>query len=560
MAYYIARWLILNFRALISNINRSSINTINFLQTSSSEQISMNGGDKRSHHGSPESEEPHPKCIKISEPANLEKYGFLKHGKGRSIPKGILQKLTTQDIELLEGVKTSCTDLDKIRSAIQLRMRHRLSVRLPEDNEDSTYYMRDGLRRVYPYNYLYQSYAKRRWVGRKLRDVLKEEFRDIPDEQLDERFDRSRVLVNGQAIKKDYVLRDNDFIANRNHRHELPVLSTPIKIIYQDKDTLVIDKPPSIPIHPCGRYRHNSVINILRKEYKFQDVKVVHRLDRLVSGVLIIAMNSGRANLLENSIKNRDVRKEYVCRVEGEFPSGDPDDDSQITIDQPLETIPGKIGITVALQGGKQSITKFKRLNFNGKTSAVLCKPLTGRMHQIRVHLQYLGYPIVNDTLYNCSSFGPERGKGGKYGKSLAQLSKDILSKHRASCWVISEDSDLIGLNEIQEEEMKGEASSSGETSEESKIRQFTSEDERQETMSALAHYFNNESCKDLEEKWKYDPGKLDDDPTCRDCQDKFHDPPLRNLYLYLHALKYSGSGWCYESEMPVWAQESWKY
>lgn len=554
----IAIWLNRNFRTFINYSIRSTVNRISFIKPILTEQMSVDSGDKRGHDGVSLADEPQLKSIKISEAANHEKYGILKHGKGRPVPQGVLQKLTPQEIQLLEDIKTSCTDLEKIQLAIQLRSKYRLSVRLPEDDEDSTYFMKDSLRRVYPYNYLYQTYAKRRWIGRKLKDVLKEEFRDLPDDQLKDRFDRSRVLVNGQPVKVEYVIKDNDFITNRNHRHELPVLSTPIKIIHQDKETLVIDKPPSIPIHPCGRYRHNSVVNILRKEYNFQDVKVVHRLDRLVSGVLMIALNSGRANMLENLIKNRDVQKEYVCRVVGEFPTGDPDDDSQITVDQPLETIPGKIGITVALPEGKQSITKFRRLNFNGKTSTVLCKPLTGRMHQIRVHLQYLGYPIVNDGLYNCSSFGPEKGKGGRYGKSLAQLSSDVVSEHRASSWLMSEQNDITGLSEI--EENKEEVPSSNPEIRENKTLQFTSEEERQETMSALAHYFNKESCEDLEEKWKYDPEKLIEDPTCRDCRDKFHDPPLRSLYLYLHALKYSGAGWCYESEMPVWAQDTWKY
>lgn len=542
-----------NFRFLSNLINQPKIPKNHTMDSTSTE--------KKRDHESEDTHEPKTKLIKTDSDVSETNLANLKHGKGRPVPKGVLGKLTQEDVYLIENVKTNCTDLDKIKAAIQLRKKHRLCIRLPEDFEDSSYYIEKGLRRVYPYQYLYQSYTKRRWIGRKLKDIMKEEFRDLPDNQLTWRFEQQRILVNGEPANYEYVLRDNDFVSNRTHRHELSVLATPIKFIYRDKNTLVLDKPPSVPIHPCGRYRHNTVTSILTKEYGINNVKVVHRLDRLVSGVLIMALNSTRAHQLETAIKNRDVQKEYVCRVIGEFPLGKVEDNGEITLDQPLETIPGKIGITVAINEGKSSVTTFKRLNYNGKTSAVLCKPKTGRMHQIRVHLQYLGHPIVNDTLYNCEAFGPERGKGGKYGKSLKQLSSDVVSMHRANTWLIQEDSDGLLVDDQSEETEYNKVTDDNKSVElDEKVKRFISEEERGETMAALEHCFTNESWKDLEEKHKYDPAKYIKDPTCRDCNSKYHDPPLRSLFLYLHALKYSGTNWSYESDLPIWAKESWKY
>lgn len=503
------------------------------------------------------SEEPSSKVIKRTcthEPP-APKYANLKHGKGRPVPVNVQHKLSEEDVKLLEEVKTSCTDLAKIQAAMQLRINHRLCIRLPEDEDDTTYYIENGLRKVYPYNYLYQSYAKRRWLGRKLRDVIKQEFRDISDESLKSRFDSNKILVRGVTAKFDHVLKDNDFIANITHRHELAVLATPIKVIFEDKDTFVIDKPPSLPIHPCGRFRHNSVSGILTKEYGIKNLKIVHRLDRLVSGVLITALNSRRAHELEVMMKNRDVQKEYVCRVDGKFPLGDGADDGFITVDQPLDTVPGKIGVVVAIPEGKPSVTSFKLLNYNGKTSAVLCRPRTGRMHQIRVHLQYLGHPITNDSLYNCNSFGPEKGKGGRYGKSLKQISDDVLEKHRASHWLMGDVDSMDPIEPASEDTESGRLIPVSE-----KSRKFLSEEERKETMDALAHYFTKESWEDLEQKLKFDPTKMTKDESCRDCQENYHDPPLRNLFLYLHAIKYSGTGFCYQSEMPVWAKDTWTY
>lgn len=540
-----------------------NINFINSFGFKSFIEVNMENSNsmKREHEEDNSQVEPEVKSIKTPIDESNTRFSNLRHGKGRPLPKGVASKFTEDDAKLMEEVKTSCDDLKKICDAIQLRIKHRLSIRLPEDYDDSTYYIENGLRKVYPYSYIYQSYVKRRWIGRKLKDVLKEEFRDISDVELKKRFDNQRIIVNGQLADYEHRLKDNDFISNRTHRHELAVLATPIDIIYRDKHTLVVNKPPSIPIHPCGRYRHNSVLNILRKEYDLPEMKVVHRLDRLVSGVLILAFNSQKAHEFEVSIQNREIQKEYVCRVVGEFPIGLPENDGEITVDQPLENIRNKIGIAVCLAGGKPSLTKFKRLNYNGKTSTVLCKPKTGRMHQIRVHLQYLGHPIVNDTLYNCDSFGPERGKNGNFGgKSLKQLSDDIVNKHRSDVWLMAETSDFIEnpCDFVDEEDKRQEIDKIKLSS--SKTAEFISEEEKKETMAALEHFYTNESWVVLQKKYKFDLTKMNEDKNCRDCQTKYYDPPRRSLFLYLHAYKYSGPGWSYESKLPDWAQDGWKY
>ena len=150
-------------------------------------------------------------------------------------------------------------------------------------------------------------------------------------------------------------------LTHRVHRHEMPVLSAPIPVIYSSKDVLIIDKPPSLPvsdnsfkclrlikaltveIHPCGKYRHNTVMSILTKEHKLDSLhsrsqsirflihfnfirflpflqKAIHRLDRLTSGVVVIARSAAIAQKLHEQMRNRLVSKEYVCRVEGQFP------------------------------------------------------------------------------------------------------------------------------------------------------------------------------------------------------------------------------------------------
>ena len=158
---------------------------------------------------------------------------------------------------------------------------------------------------------------------------------------------------------------------------------------------LIVDKPPSIPVHPCGRYRLNSILGILNRELGYKHIHTLHRLDRLTSGLLMFAKTKERAVYMDNLFKERSLQKQYLCRVEGEFPDG------EIVVDKPIEVWSYKIGICGVGDNGREATTVFEKLSYNGKSSVVRAKPKHGRMHQIRVHLQYLGHPILNDPLYN---------------------------------------------------------------------------------------------------------------------------------------------------------------
>ena len=90
----------------------------------------------------------------------------------------------------------------------------------------------------------------------------------------------------------------------------------------------------------------------------------------------------------------------------------------EIVVDKPLLRISAKIGAHIIHETGKESLTVFNKISSDGQTSIIRCFPKTGRTHQIRVHLQYLGFPIVNDSSYNSYAFGPAKGKNGDYGVS----------------------------------------------------------------------------------------------------------------------------------------------
>ena len=100
----------------------------------------------------------------------------------------------------------------------------------------------------------------------------------------------------------------------------MPVTAEKVKMVMVTEDLVVVNKPASIPVHPCGRYRHNTVVFILAKDFGFKNLRTIHRLDRLTSGLLMFGRNPAKAREMETQIRTRQVRKEYICRVEGEFP------------------------------------------------------------------------------------------------------------------------------------------------------------------------------------------------------------------------------------------------
>ncbi|CAG0917437.1 unnamed protein product [Notodromas monacha] len=367
---------------------------------------------------------------------------------------------------------------------------------------ETDYYFECGLRKVYPYFFTFTSHAKGRWVGRTMRDVFAKEFRLLSPELYEKQAALGRTMVNYKKVDLDYTIQNNDIISNLVHRHEMPVTDKPLKIVHSDDDVLVLDKPSSIPIHPVGRYRHNTVLWILARDYGMSGLHTVHRLDRLTSGVLIFARKLETARMLEDQMRSRELKKEYLCKVVGKFPSN-------VVCDKAIKTISHKIGLCRVADDGKKCETEFQRLTHDPETetSIVLCKPKTGRMHQIRVHLQFLGHPIVNDPLYNCSSFGPKIGANGDFGGVTDdELIDKLIHKHNAENWLIDEEHPI---NDIQEDNI----------------------------CFASRGVQTSEAIEDVSRDFVLD--KMSCDPFCLECKRKYKDPTEEELSMCLHALRY---------------------
>lgn len=376
----------------------------------------------------------------------------------------------------------------------------------PGSDEDTP----DGsLRKVRPYWYEYSTFAKGRWLNRTIYQVFSEEFRDKSPTYYEYAIKVGLITVNKKVVPLDTIIHNGDLVSNKIHRHEPPVVSMEPKIVYRDEHMCAVDKPGSIPVHPVGRYRHNSLIHILQKKHgvKFYPV---NRIDRLTSGLVLMALTQERSRILEAEMRARSIRKEYVCRVVGEFPLGD------IECNEPILTVSHKAGLNAVHPNGKDCKTRFKRLSYNGKTSVVHCFPLTGRTHQIRVHLQYLGHPIDNDPLYNNQYvFGNMLGKGGFLHTEPGERAFLLQDEEGGKAMVDR----LLALG----------------TGEEDWSRFIDAARTGQPIKSA----------------------GLDEDRVCRDCQVRIpFDPEAHRLYIWLHAWKYRGDGWAFETDLPDWAHE----
>lgn len=399
-----------------------------------------------------------------------------------------------------------------------------------ENSDISDYYFCDGFRKVFPYYFVFKAYAKHRWLHRSLRDVLLNEFTFTSVDVITERCRSGDIRVNDALVSEDYILKYSDLISHKLHRHELPVLDTPPTFVHEDDDVLVVVKPASIPVHPCGQYALNSMMYILAKDYGFRPLRFIHRLDRMTSGLLIIAKTYDASLRLATQINERQVKKFYICQVDGLFPSQGSDFDASnlptgvIVCNQPIGPLSCKLGVYAVLPedaGGKPASTHFTRLTYDSTTdrSLVLCRIFTGRTHQIRVHAQFLGHPLVNDPLYNSTDWGDQKGKDAQYGIPVDEVIRRISSHRSISTYMENDEAEL-------------------------------------ETSSLARFKARLDKCSSLESSVR-DRLLESFDPTCPECQLLFKDPTMNNLVLRLHAYRYVGSNWCYTAPLPTWATTS---
>ena len=211
------------------------------------------------------------------------------------------------------------------------------------------------------------------------------------------------VTVNGKNVNGSYQVKLNDEIeVNDDLDYEMKVdpENIPLDIIYEDEDLLVINKPSGMVVHPAAGHYTGTLVNALLYHFNIESKDkirpgIVHRLDKDTSGVMLVAKNEWTHERLSDMISKKEVKRHYLAIVNGliKHDTG--------TIDAPIGRDPNnRQQMTVTDINAKDAITHFRVLKQYKENTLLECILETGRTHQIRVHLAYIGYPVNNDPTY----------------------------------------------------------------------------------------------------------------------------------------------------------------
>lgn len=212
------------------------------------------------------------------------------------------------------------------------------------------------------------------------------------------------VEVNGKVKKSNYKIKVGDNIGitipdpvGLNIQSE----NIPLDILYEDKDVIVVNKPQGMIVHPApGVYKGTLVNALLNHCHDLSGINgvtrpgIVHRIDKDTSGILVVAKNDNSHNKLARQLKDHSMTREYIALVEGVIKQ------EEGTVDEPIGRHPkDKIKMAVC-ENGKKAVTHYKVIKRFKNNTLIKCILETGRTHQIRVHMAYIGHPLVGDPVY----------------------------------------------------------------------------------------------------------------------------------------------------------------
>lgn len=215
------------------------------------------------------------------------------------------------------------------------------------------------------------------------------------------------IKVNEKKVKSSYKLEENDVVIvviPEVETVEILPENIDINIVYEDEHIAVIDKQAGLVVHPAQGHYSGTLVNAIM--YHIKDLSgingelrpgIVHRLDKDTSGLVIIAKNDKAHNELARMFSEKEVKKTYVTITKGKINKIKGKIVTQIGRDKNDRK---KMAVVSVLNGGKNAITNYKVIKQNEKFSFVEVNIETGRTHQIRVHMKYLGYPILGDSTY----------------------------------------------------------------------------------------------------------------------------------------------------------------
>lgn len=226
------------------------------------------------------------------------------------------------------------------------------------------------------------------------------------------RSNMQKLLEEGRAVREQKVIKSNyrvkageEILVNLPEPQPLDVQpeNIPLDIIYEDDDVVVVNKARGMVVHPAAGNYNGTLVNALLYHCKnLSGINgvirpgIVHRLDKDTSGIMICAKNDSAHLSLSEQIQSKTAQRTYLAVVRGNVKN-----DSGIIETQIARDKNDRKKMAVVTEGGRQAITEYEVVERFGKYTVVKCRLKTGRTHQIRVHMEYLGYPLVGDPKYS---------------------------------------------------------------------------------------------------------------------------------------------------------------
>jgi 23S rRNA pseudouridine1911/1915/1917 synthase len=212
------------------------------------------------------------------------------------------------------------------------------------------------------------------------------------------------VTINGKPAINSDILKLGDklqIILETNETQDIAPEDIPIEVVYEDQDILVVNKPPFMVVHPTRSHQEGTLANGIMGYFKKTDqnciVRLVNRLDRDTSGLVIIAKSQFAHMSMAQRLDANQIDKYYITILEGKL-------EGSGTIDLPIDRPNAESMKRVVMEEGQRAVTHYEVLSSNDELSCVKVKLETGRTHQIRVHMTHIGHPILGDTLYGKES------------------------------------------------------------------------------------------------------------------------------------------------------------